>query len=554
MRFLYTKNNLQGGEKLLERFFEILPGLTSWSIILGMILLSFYKITVAATIIIAFYLFWILRLIYMTIFLVLSYFRLRMEQKTDWMERIKIIDRMRDNSDIAIPQKIRGDLRKRLSDFIHERQLVDLLKNNDTPPMSKDIIHLVIFPIIRESSEIIDLGMKSLSRQPFPTNRMVVFFALEERAAPEIKSGIITLEKKYKDQFMDVQTIIHPQNLPGETRVKGANVTYAAKRAVEFFSSQKISLENIIVSCFDADTVVSKDYFSCLTYTFLVTPRRIQRSFQPIPVYHNNIWDVPGFARVIETGSSFFQLIEATNPDKLVTFSSHSMSLKSLVDVGFWPVDMISDDSAIYWKSLIHYDGNYRVVPMYVTVSMDIAGSRSLFKTAKSVYKQKRRWAWGVENFPIVMRAFLKQSPISFRDKVRYGFKLFEGHISWATWGFLLSFIGWFPILIAGREFETSVLYYNAPRISQTIFHLALLSLFVSIILSTKLLPQKKSADSFWFKIGHALEWLAIPFILVIFSSTPSLDAQTRLMLGKKMEFWVANKRSFPPQKTNKPS
>ena len=49
------------------------------------------------------------------------------------------------------------------------------------------------------------------------------------------------------------------------------------------------------------------------------------------------------------------------------------MSFKALVEIGYWPVDMISDDSSIYWKAYIHYPGGYTVVPMLVTVSMDLA-------------------------------------------------------------------------------------------------------------------------------------------------------------------------------------
>jgi hypothetical protein len=227
------------------------------------------------------------------------------------------------------------------------------------------------------------------------------------------------------------------------------------------------------------------------------------------------------------------------------------MSFQALVEVEYWPVDMISDDSAIYWKSLIHYDGRYSVIPMYVTLSMDVVGADTFWQTARNVYKQKRRWAWGVENFPIVMRAFLKSGKsdksgksgkIPFYDKFRYIFKLFEGHISWATWGFLLAFIGWFPIIFARGEFTSSVMYYNAPRITQTIFNLALLSLLISIILSISLLPKTDIRHPLRKKIGHALEWLLIPVILLIFSALPSLDAQTRLMFGRYMEFWVADK------------
>ena len=103
--------------------------------------------------------------------------------------------------------------------------------------------------------------------------------------------------------------IVHPSGIPDEAGVKGANTSYAAKTAAIYFQEKRIPVESIIVSCFDADTVAGRDYFACLTYYFLVTPYRHQASFQPIPVYNNNIWEAASFARVLDIGSSFVQMI-----------------------------------------------------------------------------------------------------------------------------------------------------------------------------------------------------------------------------------------------------
>jgi hypothetical protein len=434
-------------------------------------------------------------------------------------------------------------MRGLISHWIYLQELEILRKAKAVPPPSKDIRHLVLLPVTRESREVMEPGLQSLAHQKFPPERMLIVIALEERASPEVKAGIHALQEAYRASFLDLLVVEHPDGVAGEARVKGANVTFAARQAAEFFEKKKIRFENIIASCFDADTVVSPDYFSCLTYSFMACTERTQASFQPIPVYHNNIWEAPGFSRVLEMGSSFFQLSEATNPDKLVTFSSHSMSFKALVDVGYWPVDMVSDDSAIFWKAFIHFDGRYRVVPMYVTLSMDLVDAGTWWKTAVNVYKQKRRWAWGIENFPIVMRAFLRADKIPLYDKIRHGFKLFEGHIAWATWPFFVTVIGWLPAIFARQEFASSVFYYSAPRITAIIFNLASLALVTTIVLSLLLLPKKKVSHPLIKRFVFACEWLLVPGIVTLLSAMPALDAQTRLMLGKYMTFWVTEKK-----------
>lgn len=542
MNFEYSRYNLKGKEKILERILEILPGFLSWFIILGMAILSFIRPILAAVIIIAFILYWVVRLIYMNIFLVLSYARLTIERNTDWMKHISAIDRLDKQPQEFCLAPGRKNIKDIISSVIHCRQLRRLKISGDLPPKSENLYHLVIIPVIKEGKEIVEPGLLGIKESKYPASRILVIIALEESAPSEIKEDVAELANKYKGGFLDLIVVKHPNNLPGEAAVKGANVTYAAKYAAEYFKQRNIAYDNVIVSCFDADTVARADYFSCLTYHFMAAANRTNASYQPIPVYHNNIWEVPSFARIIDIGTSFFQLIEATNPKKMVTFSSHSMSFKALVDMGYWPVDMISDDSAIFWKAFIHYRGRYEVVPIYTTVSMDIVTGKNLLQTVSNIYKQKRRWAWGVENLPIVLRAFLQLKEIPLFKKLTYGFKLFDAFISWATWSFLLGFVSWIPAFFARREFASTTVYYIAPRIRTSIFGLASLGIVICMIISLLLLPKAKKARNISKNILHAFEWFIIPVAVLVLSAIPALDAQTRLMFGRYLEFWVAEK------------
>lgn len=544
--FEFTHKTKTAVDYRWHRFFCALPALLSWGILISATVFSFTRPLTAAIFIIALDIYWLMRIFYMTLFLALAYGVLAVEKETDWIARCHALE----DTQAALPglrsKRAEALRERRFRHFFalnnHIRELKKVFRQRISIPPFDSIYHVVIIAAAKEGREILEPGIKALIKSQLPAARILPVLAVESRAGEAHTRVAHELKKDHRPNFFEFLVTEHPDGIPGERRVKGANVTYAAREAARFLEARKIPFENVIVSCFDADTVASPEYFAALTYHFMRHPKRERASFQPIPVYHNNIMQVPAFARVLETGSSFFQLIEATNPEKLVTFSSHSMSFKALVEIGYWPVDMISDDSAIFWKALIHYGGDYRVLPMYVTLSMDVAAANSLWKTLVIIYRQKLRWAWGVENIPIVFRAFLKEKRISFFHKFRYVFKLIEMHISWSTLGFLITFIGWLPAISASREFSSSVLYYNSPRITGLIFNLASSSLLVTIVLALLLLPKEVGRMPLHKRLALASEWLLIPFIFTFLSSMPALDAQTRLAWGKKMEFRVTEK------------
>jgi hypothetical protein len=229
--------------------------------------------------------------------------------------------------------------------------------------------------------------------------------------------------------------------------------------------------------------------------------------------------------------------------EKFVTFSSHSMSFKTLVDIDYWPLDMISDDSVIYWKAFLHFNGDYHVVPLYVMVSMDIAYAKDFFKTFVVQYKQKRRWAWGVENFPYVVSAFLDNPRISLFTKLRRSFHLLENHVTWAIWSIILLVLGPLPIIFGGAIFSSSALGYNLPKITGTLLNITIFTSAIWILLSRTILPPRPKGVSWTKNIVMMLEWGIVPLIILILGSTPALDAQTRLMLGKYMEFNPTEKK-----------
>ena len=84
--------------------------------------LSFVNPVFAAVLIIAFDLYWIMRLIYMNIFLVLSYFRLSSESKTDWMGLIAGLDRLKTGLPREESVSGKAALGEKISKSIHLRE------------------------------------------------------------------------------------------------------------------------------------------------------------------------------------------------------------------------------------------------------------------------------------------------------------------------------------------------------------------------------------------------------------------------------------------------
>ena len=235
-------------------------------------------------------------------------------------------------------------------------------------------------------------------------------------------------------------------------------------------------------------------------------------------------------------------MMQQARPERLATFSSHSIPLRPLAEMDYWHTNMVSEDSRIFWQALIYFDGDYRVVPLHYPVSMDANLAKTLWGTAKSVYKQQRRWIWGVENVPYLLFGFIKNKKIPLQKKLYFSFNQLEGFWSIGTNALMLFLLGWLPILIGGNQFSVSVLAYNLPRVTRWLMTLAMVGMITSAIYSLKLLPPRPLHRPVHYYFWMAVQWVLIPVTLIGFGSIPGIDAITRLMLGKYMGFWVTPK------------
>ncbi|MFO7807178.1 MAG: glycosyltransferase family 2 protein [Candidatus Moraniibacteriota bacterium] len=541
-----------------QRFFEMIPGAITWTTLLGMILLSFIVPAWVAVFIILYDVYWFHRTIYIATYSILAYRKMVRSKRADWLFRVKNAlnkDKMESSFREEIEgfkkqlkKSIKRKEKKRIKADIKEREeflerFEKDYKNKEQFLNWRDVYHVVMLPTATEGAEIIEPAIEALDKANYPNDRIIILLALEEREPEEKrKEKVDTLKGKYGDKFHDFIVTVHKVK-KGEMKCKASNTTYAAKQLKKYLEKNNIPLENVILSNFDCDTQIHPEFLGSLTYEYVVSPNRLRQAYQPLPMYHNNLWDTIAPVRVIVTGSSFWHMVESMRPEHMVTFSSHSEPFKTIVDVGYWPVNVISEDSVIYWKAYDYFSGDYQVKPIYLPVSLDAVLGYNYKHTVVNQYLQKRRWAYGIENFPMLARAFMKNKQLSLGKKLKHLFTMLEGHHSWATAPFILALLGWLPLILGGDAFSESVLAHNLPYITRTLMTIALVGLVISMFLSFLLMPPRPQRYSKKRYLSMFFQWFLAPFIAPFLGAMPAVDAQTRIMLGKYFgEFWITEK------------
>ncbi len=482
----------------LYRILEILPGAMSWAILALCVILSFVVPVWVAIFVVCFDLYWLIRVSYLTYHLIEGYFRTKKNMKTDWLAKIKNI------------------------------------KNKNW----REYSHLIILPMVNEVA-VVESTFEALAKANYPLEKFIVVLATEKKFWSEAKPIAEKMQEKYGKIFKKFIVTKHPSGLPGEIAGKGSNEAWAAKAAKKYIDSEKIEYEKIMVSVFDIDTQIHPEYFGRLAHAYLTHPNPTRASYQPIPTFNNNIWDAPSVVRVVATSTTFWQLMEQGRPERLVTFTSHSMSFKALVDIGFWATDHVSEDSRIFWQCLLHYNGDYTTEPLFFPVAMDACLAETYWKSMQNQYKQQRRWAWGTENLPFVIYNFLtkKRKKIKLFDRVFWSWILFDGAISWSTSALIIAVIGWLPLLVGGESYTTTVFAQSLPQVAQILMTFAMVGMIASMFVTILILPPRPRKYTFWRHFAMVLQWALLPISTIFFGSFVALDAQTRLMLGKYMGF-----------------
>jgi hypothetical protein len=297
----------------------------------------------------------------------------------------------------------------------------------------------------------------------------------------------------------------------------------------------------ILVTDLDADYRVHPQYFTYLTWMHLTDANRETQLYQPIPYLHNNIWQAPMLTRLFAAVLTQLQMWRSVLPEKLQSFGSYSTTLNLVHEVGYWATDAIPEDSRFYWKSYFTYGDRFRAVPLFIPIYGDAVRARGYWRSLASQYVQARRWAWGVTDIPFVIQNAIRHREIPLLSRSWRIINLFGEHINWAIAPLVVTFGAAVPLFV-NPAFGQTTLGQNLPLYAAAMLSLALLGLVPLIGIENAIVPPRPPGWGLPRRVVSYLQWIGLPFVGILFSNLPALDAQTRLLTGRYLEYRVTEK------------
>lgn len=500
---------VEKNDEKVQRFLEIFLGSLTWITILSPIWLGLiyppaivYMLTFCAV-------YWSFLALRFTTGMTIGFIRHKREMAKNWREECLALDYS------ALPEKA------------------------TLPKSLDDVRHFILIPAVNEPYTVLKDCIDSIFDQDMPLHQIALIFTVEEKYAEKTIENIKDIIGERAFDLAHFLTYIHPAGIPGEAiGVGGANRTWGAKHAVEDLKNKGENLRNYIFSSLDADHVVDKQYFTRLTHLYLTADKRDNKFYSTaVHLFNNNLWRVPMMMRIEANAVTLGTLSDWVVATKSLkdSFSAYSCSLQTLVDADYWDVKLGVDDSIFYWRAFFVRNGDFEGLAHFIPYSADAVEGKNYINSYTSLYKQLLRWGWGAIDFPLSIKQFLTNKKIPRNKKVMWFFKHLQKRVLLINIVFLITF-GFNVMSLINPYVRQTNFAYSLPDLMSMIMTATLVCLIPGTIVRLRIVKPMPENWPYWKKFTAILESPAIILNLLTFSFFPMLEAQTRMLLGKKMK------------------
>ena len=542
----------------IQRLLEVVPGTVTWGLIITGIALSFRWPELVAWFVLSFDVYWLYKAVMLTGGVLAAYGMLRRTVDLDWRTRtfalrdvsgrIATIEQRLPAMALHIAALTRsGDRvaasggRREIARLRSERKdLLRLLaRRGDSIPDPDRLWHVALVPTHTEPYEKLHETVRALAEADWPADRLMVAIITRETDV-QGRENVARLRDAFGHRFLHFFHILDPLE-PGIVVGKSSAMAYGGRWLYRELARLGFDPSEVLVTDLDSDYRVHRGYFGYLSWTFLTDLDRFRRLYQPIPMFHNNMWETPLPVRLVAIGATHVHMGRSLTPEKLISFSSYSVSLQTIHEVDYWATDAIPEDSRFYWKSFFRFSGEFQAIPLFMPIYGDAVRARSYPRSLIEQYTQIRRWAWGVTDIPYYIRNAFAHSEIPRMTRIRRLVELWFDHLNWAIAPFVIIFGSNLP-LILNPAFAETTLGQNLPLYASWLLTGAFACLVVLMYVEERIAPPRPASWGLVRNVISRVQWLLLPVVGLIFSNLPALDAQTRLMAGKYLEYKVTEK------------
>lgn len=557
-----------------DKIFEKIPPLITWLVILFPVVGSFLVPELVAVFILTFNVFFLYRSIAFSTQFLLGLIKIRGARQVDWQVKVEGLEDISaeisklESSLAQIKQvnfettyekirKIKKRDRKRILPKLLEKIVfriskwktgiyiedeIDNLKELQKRKLVsyKDLKHIVLIPHAKEPLAVLDNTLKELARSQFPTKQIYIVLGAEARD-PEGYDKSKVLQKKYGKIFGNVWISNHVMK-KHEIVGKSSNMAAAGKYVYKKITELGWDLKKTTVTSCDADSRLPAEYFSYLSYKFITTKNAEYKFYTGAILLYANIWRLDFLARVRNSLSSMYNVGKLMRTDKFIPFSTYSTSFFLVKEAGFWTPWITPEDFHIFFKASFTYPKLVSTVPLFCKIMVDAAEGENRIDTFRNNYYQSRRWQWGVSDDGWMLKNLVMN--IGRYPFIIYyrGLHVLLDHILAPSSSFLILLGANLPPMLNPR-FRSTVFGARLPGISSTIVRVTFLAFLVAIIADIFLKPKRDGVS--WFrKMLTPLEWFLNPVVGFLLTSIPGLEAHTRLLFGKYLEYYITKKKA----------
>eukprot|EP00188_Purpureofilum_apyrenoidigerum_P002777 Plantae.Rhodophyta-Purpureofilum_apyrenoidigerum.ctg2835.p1 GENE.Plantae.Rhodophyta-Purpureofilum_apyrenoidigerum.ctg2835~~Plantae.Rhodophyta-Purpureofilum_apyrenoidigerum.ctg2835.p1 ORF type:complete len:545 (-),score=71.34 Plantae.Rhodophyta-Purpureofilum_apyrenoidigerum.ctg2835:245-1879(-) len=259
-----------------------------------------------------------------------------------------------------------------------------------------------VIPNYKEDLSTLRTTLSHLASMEWAKDRFCVMLAMEAAERDCVEKAKL-LEDEYAKEFFLITHCVHPRGLEGETVGKHSNENWGGRHAYKVLvEDMHISMDDIVVTSMDADTLHRENYFKKIELALKENPERRFNTIFACPFFnYQNMLD----SNVSRLAAHFdmmwacvtFGILGRSNRTLKFPASSYSLPMRFLHDLDFWDTneEAIGEDMHMTLKGYLCTNGNTEIITIYEVMNVGSVVGDSFLTSILARCKQLRRHLQG---------------------------------------------------------------------------------------------------------------------------------------------------------------